>query len=43
MLADARVAAALIDRLIHHATIVTLKGRATTFANGASASRRPPS
>jgi hypothetical protein len=42
ILGDAMVAAALIDRLVHHATMVTLKARATACANVAPASRPPP-
>jgi hypothetical protein len=36
ILGDAMVAAALIDRLVHHATMVTLKARATGSANAAT-------
>jgi DNA replication protein DnaC len=50
ILGDAMVAAALIDRLVHHATMVTLKGksyrlreRGTDTAPRAKPSRRTPS
>src|SRR5207244_8329451 len=39
ILGDAMVAAALIDRLVHHATMITLKAKATACANTAPASR----
>jgi hypothetical protein len=41
ILGDAMVAAALIDRLVHHATMITSKARATASANAASTSRPP--
>jgi DNA replication protein DnaC len=41
ILGDAMVAAALIDRLVHHATMITSKARATGCANAASTSRPP--
>jgi DNA replication protein DnaC len=41
ILGDAMVAAALIDRLVHHATMVALKARATGCASAAKASCRP--
>ncbi len=40
ILGDQMVAAALIDRLVHHAQIVTLKGK--SYRLGARARRRPP-
>ena len=50
ILGDAMVAAALIDRLVHHATMITLKGksyrlreRGTDTAPKRKPSRRPPS
>jgi hypothetical protein len=41
ILGDAMVAAALIDPLVHHATMITLKGKSYRLANAASASRPP--
>ena len=42
ILGDAMVAAALIDRLVHHATMITLKGKSYVSANAASTSHPPP-
>ncbi|MGH3167767.1 MAG: ATP-binding protein [Trebonia sp.] len=44
MLGDAMVAAALIDRLVHHATMVTLKGKSYRLRERGSspASAAPP-
>jgi hypothetical protein len=41
ILGDAMVAAALIDRLVHHATMIILRARATGYASAASTSRPP--
>jgi DNA replication protein DnaC len=41
ILGDAMVAAALIDRLVHHATMITLKGKSYASANAGSRSRPP--
>jgi DNA replication protein DnaC len=43
ILGDAMVAAALIDRLVHHATMIALRARATACASAASRSYPPPS
>jgi hypothetical protein len=40
ILGDAMVAAALIDRLIHHATMVTLKGKSYRLAHFSGARYR---
>jgi DNA replication protein DnaC len=46
ILGDAMVAAALIDRLVHHATMVTLKGKSYRLrergAGVAPAAQAPP-
>jgi hypothetical protein len=42
ILGDAMVAAALIDRLIRHATMVTLKGKSYRLRSGALGSRPSP-
>ena len=41
ILGDAMVAAALIDRLVHYATMITLKGKSYRLASAASTSRPP--
>jgi IstB-like ATP binding protein len=41
ILGDAMVAAALIDRLVHHATMITLKGKSYRLRERGTASRPP--
>jgi IstB-like ATP binding protein len=41
ILGDAMVAAALIDRLVHHATMITLKGKSYRLRERTSTSRPP--
>ena len=42
ILGDAMVAAALIDRLVHHATMITLKGKSYRLRERAAAALRKP-
>jgi DNA replication protein DnaC len=42
ILGDEVTAVAMIDRLVHHATMVTLKGKSYRLRSGAPASRPPP-
>jgi DNA replication protein DnaC len=42
ILGDAMVAAALIDRLVHHATMVTLKGKSYRLRERAAANSDKP-
>ena len=41
ILGDAMVAAALIDRVVHHATMVTLKGKSYRLRERTSGRSRP--
>ncbi len=38
---DQVVAAAMIDRIVHHADVITLKGSCTGSGHGIDATRRP--